>query len=281
MQSYIVEPSWLEQNLGGDDLVVLDCAWFLPEAGKTGVDAFRAAHIPTARHFDLNAASDASSPLPNMMPGLAQFAALAGALGVHNGSTVVVYDAGYVAARVWWMFRRFGHDKVLILDGGLRRWQAEGRRVEGGDPAPVVPRSFEAREPAADIAGWVDVAIALSEETAQVVDARTAERFTGASPSGYPGLPPGHMPGAVNVPWTLMMHQSGDFRFVTPEEAEAIFRDRGIDPDQPIITTCGSGVTAAVLAFQLVRMGKTDWTIYDGSWNEWGRRDDLPRESLS
>nr|WP_281421555.1 rhodanese-like domain-containing protein [Chelatococcus asaccharovorans] len=162
----------------------------------------------------------------------------------------------------------------------MRRWKAEGRPLESGEPAPAAARTFEATPPVTDIAGWVDVAVALSEGTAQVVDARTPERFSGALPSGYPGLAPGHMPGAVNLPWTTMLHQDGDYRFSSPEEAEAAFRAAGVDPDQPIIATCGSGVTAAVLAFQLLRMGKTDWTIYDGSWNEWGRRSDLPRESL-
>ncbi|MBS7707183.1 sulfurtransferase [Chelatococcus asaccharovorans] len=280
MESFLVEPSWLEAKLGSDDLVALDCAWFVPEAGRSGLDAFRAEHIPTARHFDLNVASDAASPYPNMMPSLSQFAAVAGALGIDNATTVVIYDAGYVSARVWWMFRRFGHEKVYILDGGLRRWKAEGRPLESGEPAPAAARTFEATPPVTDIAGWVDVAVALSEGTAQVVDARTPERFSGALPSGYPGLAPGHMPGAVNLPWTTMLHQDGDYRFSSPEEAEAAFRAAGVDPDQPIIATCGSGVTAAVLAFQLLRMGKTDWTIYDGSWNEWGRRSDLPRESL-
>ncbi|MBS7699756.1 MULTISPECIES: sulfurtransferase [unclassified Chelatococcus] len=280
METFLVEPSWLETKLGSHDLALLDCAWFAPEAGKTGLDAFRAEHIPTARHFDLNTASDGASPYPNMMPDPTQFSAIVGALGIDNDMTVVIYDAGYVSARVWWMFHRFGHDNVFILDGGLRRWKAEGRALESGDADAAIARTFEAKPPVTDIAGWVDVAIALSEGTAQVVDARMPDRFSGALPSGYPGLAPGHMPGAINVPWTSMMRQEGDFGFISPEEADAAFRKAGVDPDQPIIATCGSGVTAAVLAFQLLRMGKTDWTIYDGSWNEWGRRDDLPKAAV-
>lgn len=276
----LVGPAWLAEHLGDPGLVVLDCSWFAPEAGRSGLAAFRAEHIPGARHFDLERASDRASPYPNMMPSPVEFAAVAGALGIDAGTAVVIYDGSYVSARVWWMFRRFGHARAAILDGGLRRWKAEGRPLEQGDAAPAEPKLFRPARPGDDVAGWREVAAALRTGSAQVVDARPRDRFTGALPSGYPGLASGHMPGAVNLPWTAMMHQGGDFRFLAPDEAEAAFRAAGVDPERPIIATCGSGVTAAVLAFQLLRMGQETWKIYDGSWNEWGRRDDLPRESL-
>jgi thiosulfate/3-mercaptopyruvate sulfurtransferase len=139
--------------------------------------------------------------------------------------------------------------------------------------------SFTAREPSGGVATWSEVLDALSSGTAAVADARTKERFTGELPSGYPGVAGGHMPGAINVPWGRMIPQSGDFTFVSPQRAEAIFREAGVDIDRPVIATCGSGVTAAILAFQLARIGKTDWTLYDGSWHEWGQRDDLPKET--
>lgn len=275
----LVDPDWLAAQ-PSHGTVVLDCAWFAPEAGRRGIDAFRAEHVPGARHFDLELASDPHASLPNMMPSAERFGEIVGGLGIDGETTVVIYDASYVSARVWWMFSRFGHRKAVILDGGLRRWKAEGRPLETGDPAPFEPRTFTAREPGGDISDWQEVQRALREGTAQVVDARAPDRFSGALPSGYPGLASGHMPGATNLPWTEMIRADGSFRFRPPEEVEQIFRGAGIDPDRPILFTCGSGVTAAVLALQLVRMGRTNWKVYDGSWNEWGRRPDLPRASL-
>jgi thiosulfate/3-mercaptopyruvate sulfurtransferase len=279
MDLFLIEPGLLQQRLGRPDLVVIDCSWYSPEAGKCGLESFREGHIPSARFFDLDAASDKTSPYPNMLPPMEQFAEVAGSLGIDNDTEVIIYDASYVSARVWWMLRLFGHDRVRILNGGWRRWKAERRPVETGDTMPVAAAQFRAIEPAGQVADWRQVLGAVQSGEAQVVDARTTERFTGEFPSGYPGLPPGHIKGAINLPWSRMIRQSGDFGFETPDAAERIFREAGIDPERPIISTCGSGVTAAVLAFQLVRMGKERWKIYDGSWNEWGRRNDLPKES--
>lgn len=278
IDEFLVEASWLESRLGETGLVVLDCGWYAPEAGRSGLDAFREGHIPGARHFDLDAVSDPDSPYPNMLPSPEHFATAVGRLGVSNQTTVIIYDATYVSARVWWMFRLFGHRQCHVLNGGWRRWLAEGRPVETGDPIPAPVTGFKPASPPDEVADWREVLRALRNDTAQVVDARAEKRFTGELPSGYPGLPPGHMPGAVNLPWSRLVRQDGDFSFEDPGTAERIFREAGVDPDRPIITTCGSGVTAAVLAFQLMRMGKGGWKIYDGSWNEWGRRDDLPRE---
>jgi thiosulfate/3-mercaptopyruvate sulfurtransferase len=276
----LVDPDQVATLPNHGNAVVLDVSWFAPEAGIMGTAAFRDSHIPGSRHFDLEAASDPDASYPNTMPTPARFADVASALGIDRNTPVVIYDRSYVSARVWWMFRRFGHEHVAILDGGLRRWTAEGRPLEAGDARPFEAKVFDVMAPSHDIATWKDVRDALETGEAQVVDARTPDRFSGVLPAGYPGLRSGHMPGAVNLPWTTMLEGPPNYRFRTPEEAERIFRAAGIDPDRPIITTCGSGVTAAVLAFQLARMGRQKWRIYDGSWNEWGRRADLPRRTL-
>lgn len=280
MDPFLVEPDWLAENLGQPGVVVVDCSWNIPEAGRDMAAEFAAGHIPGARFLDLDAVSDKTSAYVNMLPPADQFAAEVGRLGIGPDTLVVVYDSGYVSARVWWMFRIFGHDKVRILNGGWRRWQAEGRPVETGPAAVATPAAFVAKLDAGQVADWRMVQDALQTGAARVVDARTRERFTGELPSGYPGVAGGHMPGAVNIPWARMIPQSGDFTFVSPERAAEIFAEAGIDTTAPIISTCGSGVTAAVLVFQLERMGRTGVRLYDGSWHEWGQRDDLPRQSV-
>lgn len=280
MNAFLVEPDELQARLGAPGLVVIDCSWNIPEAGRDMAAEFRAGHIPGARFLDLDAISDGASPYVNMMPPAEQFAKEVGRLGIGDETEVVVYDSGYVSARVWWMFRTFGHRKVAILNGGWKRWKQEGRAQETGEPAAAAPAAFSATLAAGAVAGWADVMAALKDGSAQIVDARTKERFTGELPSGYPGVDGGHMPGAVNIPWARMIPQSGDFTFVSPEAARAIFAEAGVDPDRPLISTCGSGVTAAVLAFQLARLGRPGVPLYDGSWHEWGQRADLPKRSV-
>ena len=280
MDMYLVEPDELQGLLNSPDLVIIDCSWNIPEAGRDMAAEFLAGHIPTARFLDLDAISDRTSPYVNMMPSPDQFAQEVGRLGISNDVQVVLYDSGYVSARVWWMFRVFGHEKVAILNGGWKRWKQEGRPVESGEAAPVPPLRFTASQAAGGVAGWADVLAALKDGSAQVVDARTKERFNGELPSGYPGVAGGHMPGAVNIPWAKMIPQSGDFTFVSPEVSRGIFAKVGIDTARPILSTCGSGVTAAILVFQLARLGRAGVLLYDGSWHEWGQRPDLPKASV-
>lgn len=280
MDGFLVEPEWLQQNLGDPGIVVVDCSWYIPEAGKSARAEFAEGHIPGARFFDLDEASDRDSPYVNMLPPAGQFAAVAGGLGIGDDTLVVVYDSSYVSARVWWMFRHFGHDRVRVLNGGWKRWKSEGRPVEAGEAKPAKAARFTARPATGDVAGWQAVREAIDGGRSAIVDARTRERFTGELPSGYPGVAGGHMPSAVNVPWGRMIPQSGDFTFVDAEKARQILSEAGVDLGKPVIATCGSGVTAAILAFQLARMGKQDVTLYDGSWHEWGQRPDLPKESV-
>jgi thiosulfate/3-mercaptopyruvate sulfurtransferase len=279
LDPFLVEPSWLAEHISDPKVRVIDCSWYIPEAGKSGLSEFRDAHIPGAGFFDLDAASDASSPHVNMLPSAERFGDVARSLGIGRDTLVVVYDSSYVSARVWWMFRLFGHEHVRILNGGWKRWKQERRAVERGDPAPRPAGNFVARQPSGGVAGWRDVLAAIGENAVSVLDARTRERFTGELPSGYPGVAGGHMPGAVNIPWGKMIPQSGDFTFLPPEHARDLFASADVDLSKPVIVTCGSGVTAAVLAFQLARLGKSDVTLYDGSWHEWGQRSDLPKVS--
>ena len=280
MDEFLVEPQWLQDRLDDPGIVVIDCSWYIPEAGKSARAEFADGHIPGACFFDLDEASDKDSPYVNMLPSAERFAAVAAALGIGDDTLVVLYDSSYVSARAWWMFRHFGHDKVRVLNGGWKRWKAENRPVETGEAKSAPPAKFTAKAISGDVADWREVKAAILDGSPAIVDARTKERFTGELPSGYPGVAGGHMPGAINVPWGRMIPQSGDFTFIDPDKAETILKESGVDLSKPVIATCGSGVTAAILAFQLARMGKTDVTLYDGSWHEWGQRPDLPKESV-
>lgn len=275
---YLVEPDWLEANL--DEVVLLDVSWFVPEAGKSGKSEFELAHIPSAQHLDLDAISDLASPHVNMLPNSGAFGAVLGALGISNETQVVIYDSSYVSARVWWMFKLFGHDRVAILNGGLKRWIAEGRALASGPAKARAPEIFIATAPKDQVVDLEQMRQAVAGQDHAILDARTPARFTGEMDSGYPGVAGGHMPGAVNVSWLWLIEQEGKFRFRTPDEARETFEKAGVDLSRPVIATCGSGVTAAIIAFQLSRLGKSDWKIYDASWHQWGQMADLPKVSV-
>lgn len=276
MSDWLVTTEWLAEHLGDPDLVLLDCSWYLPEAGKHALDDFRRSHIPGARFIDLGVVSDPDSPYVNMLPSADLWSREVGRLGIDNDTTVIVYDAGYVSARLWWMFRVFGHEKVRILDGGFRKWVAEGRPTEAGDAAPVEAKPFRAELQPGKVATLDDVRAALENNTT-VVDARTAARFDGTEGSGYPGVASGHMPNAINTPWAKFFDPARNYAFVTAEEAAKVFDEAGADVSGPVITTCGSGVTAAILGFMIERNGNAQWRLYDGSWHEWGQRPDTQK----
>ena len=280
MSKWLIETDELAAQLENEpngDRVVLDCSWYVPDAGRDAHAEFRAGHIPGARFIDLNAVSDPDSPYVNMLPTADVFARVVGRLGIGAETQVILYDAGYVSARLWWMFRTFGHDRVKILNGGWRRWQAEGRPVETGDFAPVAPREFTAKLIEGRVASLSEVRQVVDNGGATIIDARTAARFDGHEGSGYPGVASGYMPRAINTPWALFYEPAPSFRFVSPERAAEIFAERGVDLSGEVITTCGSGVTASILGFMLEAIGRPNWRLYDGSWHEWGQQADTPK----
>jgi thiosulfate/3-mercaptopyruvate sulfurtransferase len=273
---WLVTTEWLAGHLDAPDIVVVDGSYYLPNAKRDAHAEYLAAHIPGAVFFDIEAVADHASNLPHMLPSAEQFSSAMRNLGIGDGQTIVVYDGGglFSAPRVWWTFRVFGVRDVFILDGGFPKWKAESRPI-AFDEVRRTPRHFTARFDHGGVADAADVQKALSTGSAQVIDARSAERFAGTAPEPRPNLPSGHMPGAFNVPSTALVE---DGRLIDPARIAAAFAKGGVDPDKPTITSCGSGVTAAILWLALDAIGKPPKSLYDGSWTEWASRGDLPIE---
>ena len=277
----VVTSSWLAAEGGQDSAVrVLDGSWHLPPLGRDPAAEFLEAHIPGAAFFDIDGICNPDSSLPHMLPSPELFAESVSALGVSDDSHVVVYDTVglYSAARVWWMFRVFGHERISILAGGLPRWQAEGHPVESGEPT-IAPGSFTARgRDDTLVRSFEQVHAMLGTGSAQIVDARAAARFTGEDPGPRPDLPRGHIPGSRNVPFNAVLDDD-DTTLGDPAAIRRVFADAGVDPAQPVIATCGSGITACALALALAAIGAEEVAVYDGSWSDWGSRADAPVES--
>jgi len=271
----LVTTDWLARELGAADLRVVDGSWHMPQAKRDARAEFVAAHLPSAGFFDIDAIADHSTPLPHMLPRPQAFADAVGALGIGDGDRVIVYDSRGVAsaARVWWTFRVFGLDGVAVLDGGLPKWKTEGRPLHAGAPAPS-PRAFSARLRSALVRDLDAVRANLKTQREQVLDARSAGRFHGTEPEPRAGLRPGHIPGSLNLPYDTLYRPDGTL--LATEELRRAFAASGLDPAKPVVTSCGSGVTASVLALALHRLGREDVAVYDGSWSEWGARDDTP-----
>ena len=270
----LVSTEWLAAHLDDPDLRIIDASWHMPAAGRDARAEYEAAHIPGARFFDIDAIADSRSPLPHMAPQPELFISRLRVMGIGDGHQVVVYDNSdtHSAARVWWTFRLMGKTDVAMLDGGFAKWQAEGRPVE--DMPPITrDRHMTVQRQAALVRDVTQVASAAKLGDHQIVDARSAARFRGDEPEPRPGLRAGHIPGARNVPSGQLYNPDGTMK--SPEELRAVFESAGVDLSRPVITTCGSGITAASLALALERLGKRDWSLYDGSWTEWGSYPDL------
>jgi thiosulfate/3-mercaptopyruvate sulfurtransferase len=271
-QNWIVETDWLAQRLGTPGLVVLDASWHLPDSGRSAHEEYLTEHIPGALFFDIDDIRDETSDLPHMLPSQVKFASRMKKMGIGDGMRIVVYDTHglFSAARAWWTFRAMGHKDVAVLNGGLRKWKAEGRPLEDGRPVPRTARHFTPLKDNDLVRDVDDMRRYVAEGNMQIVDARPAGRFEGRDPEPRPGLRSGHIPGSRNVPSALILNPDGTVK--SREEA-------GIDPSKPVVTTCGSGVTAAMLSFALAVIGQTNAPVFDGSWAEWGRDNGLPVET--
>ena len=271
----LVSPEWLAVRLNEPDLKVLDASWYLPASRRDAKGEFLAGHIPGAVFVDLDELS-ASDPLPHMLPSAEQFARQMGEAGVADGDRVVVYDGSGVnlsAPRVWWMLRAFGHREAAVLNGGFGKWRKEGRPVQTG-PATPVQATFTAELDPRRVRDLAAMRDNLTNRSEQVLDARGAGRFAGSEPEPRAGMRSGHIPGSRSLPYTDLV--AADGTLLPREELRERFIQAGIDLDRPIVTTCGSGVTACSLALGLELLGRPVAGVYDGSWSEWGGRDDTP-----
>ena len=272
----LISTDWLAGHLGAPGLVVLDGSFKLPGATPTAAQDYAQAHIPGAHFFDIDAIADPAATLPHMLPSADEFAAALSRFGIGNDTAVVVYDTpGLMSAgRVWWTLRAFGHDRVAVLDGGLRKWRAEGRATTAEVPTAAAAH-FTARLRPGLVRSRAQMLANLQTGAEQVIDARSAARFTGAEAEARPGLRAGHIPGSLNLPFNgLTDPETGTL--LPQDRLRALFTASGLALDKPITATCGSGVTAAALAFGLALIGREDVAVYDGSWAEWGQQGDTP-----
>jgi len=277
----LVSTEWLAEALGAPDLMVFDATKYLPNEPFDGLTKYREAHIPGARFFDIDVVADPDTNLPHMAPTAARFARLMGEMGINNATRVIFYDQKGLqsSARGWWLMKLFGHKKAAVLDGGLPKWLAEGRAAESGDAKPAATSSYTPDFRADLVKGIGDVKRIIAQGNALILDARTKGRFDGTAPEPRPGLPSGHMPGAKSVPFNELLN--ADFTMKDTAALRARFAAAGADGSKPIVTSCGTGVTACILALGLKQAGLGDAAIYDGSWTEWAGRPETQKEKSS
>ncbi len=270
MQTPLVSTDWLAANLGKPGVKIVDGSWYLPAMNRDGKAEYLAGHIPGAVYFDIDEIADHSTDLPHTLPSDADFAAKVGALGLSNEDQIVVYDGGgiFSAPRVRWMLKNYGAKNVALLDGGLPKWKAENRPLEPGAANPA-PALFKAQLDTSAVAPMVEVDAALKAKSAQVADARSKARFDGAMPEPRAGLPSGHMPGAISLPMTDLV---ADGRLKPVEELKKAIAASGVDPARPLITTCGSGVSATIINLAFEASGYPQPKLFDGSWTEWASK---------
>jgi thiosulfate/3-mercaptopyruvate sulfurtransferase len=275
----LVSTDWLAGQLGSSDLIIFDATMYLPNEPKDGRTEFLAAHIPGARFFDINVVADPDTDLPHMVPAPGRFARLIGAMGISNASRVVFYDQKGLssAARGWWLMGLFGHDRAAVLDGGLPKWVREGGPVESGDAAPARAAEFRPDFRATRLRGIGDVLRNLDAPTELVLDARAAGRFVATAPEPRAGMRGGHIPASRNLPYTDLL--AADQTFLARVALRERFAAAGVDGSRPVVTSCGTGVTACILTLGLTLAGLPEGAVYDGSWTEWGGRADTPVES--
>ena len=278
-KTWLIETDELERELDAPDFVIIDATWYMPDEGKNAREEYLAEHIPGAIFFDIDEIADTNSPLPHMLPSPEKFSSRMRKMGIGDGQRIVVYDRHgmFSAPRVWWMFRVMGADEVSVLNGGLPKWKSEGRPLMMGEPSARTPRHFTSRRNLDLVRDVDDMKSVIHDKSADIVDARSPERFAGTVPEPREGLRSGHIPGAQNVPYGQLLNADGTLK--STEELNAIFAAAGVEPHKPVVTSCGSGITACVLALALAETGHRRASVYDGSWTEWGADDSLPIET--